>query len=1140
MADAKICLMDTDRPLRSAVRHALTVLLATTALGVVSAHAVDGTWLGNSATPTEWIDPANWTSNPDLPDGTATFTNNGASATVDVNGLVIIGAASFTGAAPAYAININDVFAFNGTGVTNNSAATQTFNVGSTLLLQNSSSASAGAGPVTYNNNGSISFQSTSTAGNATFTNNGSLEFNNTSTAATATISNNATVNFQDASSAGSAGITNNASGFIAFNTTSTAGSATITNDGQVDFFNASSGGTAGAHLTNNAGGFWNFNNTSTAGAAIVVNNGDLSFNDTAVAGTSNLTNNSALSFNNGASADHALISNLGGVINFNNTSTAGNANITSTLGSVSFLDQSTAANATILNNGPSSTFFTGNSSAGSANITNIDTVTFGAATVFFGAATAANSTITNNQGGRTVFGNANGTDTATAGNANIVNNAGGFTQFLAATTAGSATIGNLGMVMFGSSGGTDTATAGNATIANGGVLIFQAATTAGNATITTGNGASVLFGDSSTGGNARFITDGGGTFDMSGLTAAGMTAGSIEGAGSYVLGNRSLAVGSNNLSTTVIGVISGVGGSLTKIGTGTMRLVDINTYTGATNVNAGTLLVDGSIAASALTTVNAGGTLAGNGIVGNTAIVGGTLGPGSTIGSAFGPLTVQGTLSFTAASTYMIQVSPTNAGLTNVTGTATLGGATVNATFLPGSYVDRQYVILNATGGVNGTFNPAVVSNMANIRSTLSYDANNAYLNIALSFAPPPGTVLNGNQQNVANALTGFFERTGSIPAAFAALNAQGLTVASGELGTGIIQSATMADNQFLNLLLDPSVAGRNGGFVPGGATPSFADEEAQAFAAKRRATPSERDAFAMAKKAPSLLAAQPANRWSVWGAAYGGSATTDGNANVGSQDTTARVYGLMAGADYKVAPNTLLGFALGGGGTNYSLASAMGRGSSDLFQAGAFGRHNFGPAYISAALAYGWHDVTTNRTVALAGVDQLQGRFKAETFSARFEGGYRFATPFIGITPYAAAQAISFHLPGYAEQSLVGNGQFALNYTSQTTTATRTELGLRADKSIAMRDAVLTLRGRAAWAHDYNPDRTVTAVFQALPGASFVVNGARGNPDAALVSAGAEMKWLSGFSLMGTFEGEFSGNLTSYAGKGVARYTW
>ena len=114
-----------------------------------------------------------------------------------------------------------------------------------------------------------------------------------------------------------------------------------------------------------------------------------------------------------------------------------------------------------------------------------------------------------------------------------------------------------------------------------------------------------------------------------------------------------------------------------------------------------------------------------------------------------------------------------------------------------------------------------------------------------------------------------------------------------------------------------------------------------------------------------------------------------------------------------------------------------------------------------------------------------------------------------------------ISFRLPTYAEQALVGGALFALNYAGQTTTATRTELGLRTDKSFAMQDAMLTLRGRAAWAHDYNPDRAVTALFQALPGASFVVNGARGDPDAALVSAGAEVKWLNGFSLAGNVRG-------------------
>ena len=31
-------------------------------------------------------------------------------------------------------------------------------------------------------------------------------------------------------------------------------------------------------------------------------------------------------------------------------------------------------------------------------------------------------------------------------------------------------------------------------------------------------------------------------------------------------------------------------------------------------------------------------------------------------------------------------------------------------------------------------------------------------------------------------------------------------------------------------------------------------------------------------------------------------------------------------------------------------------------------------------------------------------------------------------------------------------------------------------------MHKAILTLRGRVAWAHDFNPDRTVAATFQAL----------------------------------------------------------
>src|ERR1700716_2187054 len=82
-------------------------------------------------------------------------------------------------------------------------------------------------------------------------------------------------------------------------------------------------------------------------------------------------------------------------------------------------------------------------------------------------------------------------------------------------------------------------------------------------------------------------------------------------------------------------------------------------------------------------------------------------------------------------------------------------------------------------------------------------------------------------------------------------------------------------------------------------------------------------------------------------------------------------------------------------------------------------------------------------------------------------------------------------------------------------------------------MPDSVLTLRGRFAWAHDYNPDRSIAATFHALPGASCVVGGAAQASDAALTTASIERKWTNGFSLAGTFEGEFSNVTRSYAGK-------
>ena len=62
-------------------------------------------------------------------------------------------------------------------------------------------------------------------------------------------------------------------------------------------------------------------------------------------------------------------------------------------------------------------------------------------------------------------------------------------------------------------------------------------------------------------------------------------------------------------------------------------------------------------------------------------------------------------------------------------------------------------------------------------------------------------------------------------------------------------------------------------------------------------------------------------------------------------------------------------------------------------------------------------------------------------------------------------AGQFTTFDLPAYAEQAIAGSNNFALSYNSKSVTDTRNELGLRADKSFAVQDGILTLHGRAAW---------------------------------------------------------------------------
>ncbi len=133
--------------------------------------------------------------------------------------------------------------------------------------------------------------------------------------------------------------------------------------------------------------------------------------------------------------------------------------------------------------------------------------------------------------------------------------------------------------------------------------------------------------------------------------------------------------------------------------------------------------------------------------------------------------MTVAGNFTQMQGGTYMTEVA--GAGLSdriNVGGTATLGGQVI-VTALPGMTFapSTTYTILNAAGGLSGTF-ASVNELYPFLQSNLSYDANNAYLNLAIGgFAaaaatPTQAAVGNVLDANVNNATGDFATVLGAM----------------------------------------------------------------------------------------------------------------------------------------------------------------------------------------------------------------------------------------------------------------------------------------------------------------------------------------------------------------------------------------
>ncbi|KAA6169918.1 S8 family serine peptidase, partial [Pseudomonas marginalis] len=414
---------------------------------------------------------------------------------------------------------------------------------------------------------------------------------------------------------------------------------------------------------------------------------------------------------------------------------------------------------------------------------------------------------------------------------------------------------------------------------------------------------------------------------------------------------------------------ISGHGG-LTKQGIGTLVLTGNNTYSGPTLVNQGLLAVNGSLTSQV--TVSNSGVLGGSGSIGAlTAKSGGTVAPGNSIGT----LNVAGDVNFDAGSTYAVELSNTSSDRIVAGGKATLNGGTVtlalenSPTLLSQpeaqSLIGRQYNILQAAGGITGSF-AQVLPNYLFVGGNLNYGANGVQLDVARTANSFASVAVTDNQRAVAAAA----EQLGA--------------------GNGVYES----------LLLAPSAASAQGAFqqLSGEIYPALETALVNDNRYLREAV-GERLQQGEMGTSPQTID----TRGNVWVKALGAWGKTDSSSDTAGYTTS--IGGLLAGVDGALDEDTRLGLVAGYSDTSLNMGDGThSRASVDSYHFGAYAGHEIGAWRLSGGATYSWHRADVKRELQYGEVAGKQkAKVDARSTQVFTEAAYRLNLQPLALEPFA-----------------------------------------------------------------------------------------------------------------------------------------
>ena len=509
--------------------------------------------------------------------------------------------------------------------------------------------------------------------------------------------------------------------------------------------------------------------------------------------------------------------------------------------------------------------------------------------------------------------------------------------------------------------------------------------------------------------------------------------------------------------------------------------------FLGVTSVNGAKLVVNGQLGGALGVQMN--GWLAGSGTVGTTNLASGaTIAPGNSIGT----LSVTGDVSFAAGSTYQLEVGASGSSdLIDATGRAILSGGTVAVVPLAGFAHDSRYRILNAAGGVSGTFGGAGLGKSAFLTASLSYDANNVFLAV--------------NQ-------TAALDSAGWTPNQIA--TAQGLD----SLGAG---------NSLLEAVLQLDAPGARAAFdlLSGELHASAKGVFLEDSGLIREAVVNRLREEGRASDAPAVHAIGARSDGAMlggltlWSEGLGAWGKTDGDANAASLDRSTG--GFLLGADAAISDDWRLGILAGYSRTSFDVDTRVSSGDSDNAHLGIYGGAVFGQVALRTGAAYSWHNIDTQRHAAFAGFDdRLSAGYDAGTAQIFGEMGYQLPAGDLDLEPFANLAYVNLHTDAFSESGGIG----ALTSSSSTTDAIFTTLGVRAETDFALGEIKATAHGMVGWRHAFG-DRTPDADFSFAGSNVFAIAGVPLARDAALLEAGVDAAISPSAKFGFSYSGQFGG---------------